>query len=765
MSTAETMEVGFGAAKSLRSLTTAQSLWDHSESLKRNRNIIDRDWKINLAFYKGNQYAWYNPATRSIQSLPTEPGETPRYRVRIVSNQVYAGCHGLLSKMLKTKPKMFATPGSGDEAELKAAQLAESLLEHWWHEFDLDFKLEEAVLWSLIAGQGYWKITWDPHAGDSQKWLLDQQGMPVVNNSQKDKVRGQYEQAGQPPNEQTSYMGDICVEVLSPFNVIVDPSVAIFEDSKFVYCVHNMTPDEVMAKFNAEVSPDVAAVDQDQSIPWDYPNIGQGEKTLKKIVIGYFKPTPTLPEGRYVVFTKDAILVDEPWPYPSSDLPIIKFPGIRVPGSVYDIGVVTHARPLQKELNRTLSQIVEYKNLMIRPQWMAPVGSLRRGMTAEPGVINEYIPVGGLEPKPVEMGALPPYIFEHLKDLSARLKDVFGMTEVSEGRVPPNVEAGIAIDLLQEMSTDRIAPTIKLMEHSLARAGQLMLILAQNYYIEPRMLKIRGSGSSTQVKRFTQAEIQGGIDIRVEAGSGLPRTRAGRQAFVLDLIKSGLVPMERAYKYLDMADIKGFVGPFEADTDKAFREHERLLTGMALNDHAAEEAWGAVEQGFNPETGEPLSGDPRELEDILVKAALTPNISDNHSIHLDTHGMFMKSVEYEGLDSETKRRFELHFKLTLDQIPRPTGENDPKVNLNVRAALGATSISEILKRTGVDVEPEVIGTEIPNETWVTDSRDEPDAEGPSVDKQLEMALLQARIRKELAEAEKAEKEARSPVKQ
>jgi hypothetical protein len=47
-------------------------------------------------------------------------------------------------------------------------------------------------------------------------------------------------------------------------------------------------------------------------------------------------------------------------------------------------------------------------------------------MTNEPGVIHEYVPMGNnVRPEPVQIQALPPYVFNHLENISTRLKEVF----------------------------------------------------------------------------------------------------------------------------------------------------------------------------------------------------------------------------------------------------------------------------------------------------------------------------------------------------
>ncbi|HEY6019302.1 MAG TPA: hypothetical protein VIY48_05175, partial [Candidatus Paceibacterota bacterium] len=134
---------------SVGQLSTVQALNKKLDTMRRGRQLLENQWKLNLAFYKGRQYAYFNRATRRLENLPVEDGEKPRYRVRLVNNQIVSGTHSLLSKLTKTKPQFFAEPGSGGDADIKASQMAEKLMEFWWSELSLDDKLEEALLWSI----------------------------------------------------------------------------------------------------------------------------------------------------------------------------------------------------------------------------------------------------------------------------------------------------------------------------------------------------------------------------------------------------------------------------------------------------------------------------------------------------------------------------------------------------------------------------------------------------------------------------------------
>ena len=285
--------------KPVSQLKSAEDLTRKLDSLRRGRQGLENQWKVNLAFYKGRQYTYYNRHTRRLESRPVDDGELPRYIVRLVSNQILTGAHSLLAKYTKTKPVMNASPGSGSEHDFKAAQMAERLLEYWWETMHLDDRLQEALLWGIIAGQGYWKINWDAHAGKPMTFLLDPQGQPILDDAMKDAFQAQLEQFGVEPQNQTVYMGDIKVETISPFDVYLDPSAKVFSDCKYAICVHHLDPDEIKTRWGVDVKPDSIPSPQDATLP--YGKSDEAEPTVKSVNIGYFMPSSSMPQGKYVV--------------------------------------------------------------------------------------------------------------------------------------------------------------------------------------------------------------------------------------------------------------------------------------------------------------------------------------------------------------------------------------------------------------------------------------------------------------------------------
>ena len=738
---------------------SADALVKRVDELQSEREIMERQWKLNLSFYKGKQYVFYNRKSRRMESLPTDDGDKPRYRVRLVANQIAPNSNGLLARLTKTKPTFFATPAQADYEAIKATEVAESLLDYWWDTFSLGSKREEAMLWAIICGNGFWKISWDDKVGSSVKLMLNPDGEPIVNpiieHLFKDRLSKMGLDAGE--FEKEVFEGEIKVDVMAPFDVLLDDSAQVFEDCKYAFCVHPMSSDEIYSRYNVRLKPNAINRYPDETLPGMFGTTsGKTKQNVRTVFVGYFLPGPEFPEGRYVAFTKspNIVLYDGPWPYPFKKLPLVKFPGMRIPGQLYDTSVVEQAIPLQKELNRTLSQMIEYKNLTLKPQMLAPVGSLRQRMTDEPGAIFEYNPVAGKVPEAIPIQSLPSYVFQHLQDLGQRLRDTFGLNEISDGAVPPNVEAGVAIDLLQEAATDRLAPQILMMEKGLERAGNMMLELAQRYYNEPRLIMLAGAGSKAKVSRFESADIIAGVQVKVETGSGLPRTRAGKQARVMQMLQMGIISPTKAYKYLDMADFKTLQAQFEADEEQAMRENDRLIVGEPINKPAAMKAQQELMMQIDnpqvdPNTGRPAAVTPEALMQVM-DAGLAPLPFENHASHLETHALYMKSPEFEDLPLEIQERFQKHYQFTMTAMQESANiQGQPaKVSLQLRGAVGPTTGSKILTQSGLKgVTPQEL-LEPPLDTVVIDNKDKPNAESAGGE---DIASLQQDLANRLAE--------------
>jgi hypothetical protein len=709
----------------------ASKLASKRKELDRLRNDHNREWAQNRAFYNNHQWTYWNNSGGRVESYGVDDGEKPRYKVRLTANQITPGVTQLVAQMTKTRPTIRAVPDSASHSDVKAAEMAERLYEYWWDEFHLKAKLQEALTHAQIS-QGYWLITWDPYAGKEFRVMVNPEtGEPVTDDdlagAYRDQILAVARQQGIDPQmvlgkfEQTMYLGDISIRALSGEQVWVDPVATNFEDAAYAICRYPMDVDEIKARWGVDVAPDTAVTDGRPQLIWTRSKDSRS-RTAREVYCGYFRPTPSMPKGRFVCWIEgpDKILEQSDWNYPLNELPLVKFPGIQGLNTVYDTPRTTLGRPLQKELNNKISKVAEHMNLTMRPQMLAPIGSLSEQLTDEPGLVINYAPVSNQIPQWRPMPSLPQSAFEYIQDIQGRLDRLFNLMPSERSQLPARTDSGQLLDAMQEAVADQISPEIQRMEIALARAGKIMASLAQRYYIEPRMLKIRGPGGSVQVQKFINADIAGGFGFEAEAGSGLPRTRAGQVQQIKELVEMGAMSVQEAIPYLPIAGLKSLQARLARDEDYAYRKIDMLLRGEPLNVPALQEAMADVQQGVNPQTGFAFQS-PEEIQKYLTDASLQPVQFENWQKSMEIIRDHMLTPEFANYDQDVQARFLQHFNaLWQTVISMPNVQAPVKTTLSLRGTVGPTVGSEILRNAGIfQANPQTM-SELPLDTDVRD---------------------------------------------
>jgi len=745
----------------LRDLTDAKKLAAKRQELESLRQRDKIDWTLNREFYKGNQYSFWNknwPGGGRLETTGMDEGDKPRYKVRLVVADLQDSAMHYVAQLTKNRPIINGTPDSGSDRDLKAAQMGTSLWEYWWQDMALDAKLQSALLDAALS-QGYWHITWDRLAGKLMTFMVSPDGQPLADWSDEDLdiYRDSLRDQGIDPKqfERTVAVGDISVKPIPGENVLLDPSPMNYQDARYAIVIENIDVDELYARYPATLR---AGVEPD-AVPGPTAANPQGftsqtdsdrSKTVRRVYHMYVRPGPAMPEGRYVCWIEgpDMILEDGKWEFPFNELPLTKFPGIERPGSNLDIPRMTAARPLAKQLNRTLSQTIEHQNLTLKPQMLAPVGSLQDRLTNEPGRTLYFNPINGAVPQWREIPSLPSYVYTNMDRIEAKLDRLFNRMPTQRDKLPARIDSAGGIDSIFESVADQLTPTIRRLEAALVRGGMLMVKLAQKYYQEPRLLKIKGANGAVQVRKFLNADLAGGFSFNAEPLSGLPRTHAGKQMRIEFMLTNQLIDQRTALRYLDTADMTGLMAKMQAAEEQAYRTLEKLKKGQPLNISAYQQAIAALQQGVNPQTGQPLQS-PDEAQQIVLQAMVQPQMHEDPQVHIDVLTQYMSSVEYEKLDPQLQNLYSERLSamysqaasIAQAQATMAAPVERPRVALQLKATSSAPVAGEILREAGVQVDDEAVA-EPPLETWVTDSIDKPDMDDAGNDPltQLEQAM-------------------------
>jgi hypothetical protein len=595
--------------------------------IKTGRTKLENQWNLNLAFYAGKQNVIPIPGVGGMSRLTV--GKAPYWRSRRVFNHIRPLMRTELSKMTSQKPTAIVVPNSQDDEDVFAAEAAQAVYEGIYQGKKLDREIRRAVFWSVITGTGFLKVLWDPMAVD------------VVSDQ----------------------MGDLKVTPEMPYNVYVpDFRCETLEEQPYLIHAQNFPVEKVRAMLSnvqgfdpSKIIADTKSTDDPLSTVWlEMEGKTEFEDTVEVLEV-WIKPGTDRrwPNGAMLTIASDQLIqYVEGWPYVHGMYPFAKISGIPN-GKFYADSTIVDLIPIQQEYNRTRNQIIEAKNSMAKPQLIAAQGSVDASkITTEPGQVITYKP-GLPPPQPLPLQPLPSYVMDEVERLYRDFEDISGQHEISKGSPPAGVTAATAISFLSEQDDAKLTPQVRELETAIETIGHQILCLVSQFWETPRVVKQVGADSSFNAAVFKGADIKGNTDVRVEAGSALANSKAARQAFLMDMMKMGFLPVDIGLELLEMGNVASLYERIKIDERQAQRENLRMST---LDEKAALQyidqraAWEQM-GGADPATGETI---------MPPKPPYPVNSFDDHGKHIDTHNRFRKSQAYEQLPPALKSVIDEH---------------------------------------------------------------------------------------------------------
>lgn len=575
------------------------------------RTLYEKQWYTNLAMYFGRHWTTWTPKIIGDSQVYVlrEPASS-RWRVRSVTNKIKPTIRNELTKLTKEEPQFYVVPSSTEEKDIAAARAGEAIADFLLHNNDFNRVRSLATFWTLICGTSFLKTWYDP-----DKMELDQQP------------------------------GKITFDAVTPFHLYVPYLQEVFlEDQPYLFHARAMDPELVSDKYGKDVDADteVSGGQLDQRLSSALGIKTDKNKQIKQVYIKevWVKPCKDFPGGAmFVMGNKKLLYIYEglqsapvggnlpvvgelvsDYPYEHNCYPFQKIDHIPT-GRFYGQSVIEDLIPLQKEYNRTRSQMIEAKNRTSKPQFVVTKGSVNPNkITSEPGLIIEVNP-GFDPPRPLENPELPAYVPNELSVISTDWDHISGQYEVTQGRTPPGVEAASAIAYLQEENDTRLFHTVQSVEAAVQESGRQALALAHQFWDEPRTIRVASANNIYETMQFKGSDLGGLLDLRVETGSMAPKSRAAKQAFITDLMKNGFIPPQMGLKYLQMSETNRLHQELQLDARQAQRENYRMSQGMVNN----------------------------------------RNPWDNDIAHKIEHESFMKTQEFEMLPEEIKAMFLMHL--------------------------------------------------------------------------------------------------------
>lgn len=593
---------------------------DQYTKSKMARAKVERDWYNNMAMLDGRQYLVMIPNGKpGAGKFITPPA--PPHRVRSVTNRIRPAYRTELARITSQKPNASVVPASSDDDDLFAAQAGEQIWESLYQNKRIGQVFSRTAHWILTCGTGFMKVWWDQNKMD-----------PVTNMK-----------------------GDICYAEVTPFHLFI-PDLREIEIENQMFVINAYTkPIEWLRRFyGKEFNAEVASASE--ILEAAYLDLQGGQEPDSVLCLeAWIKPGAhkLFPNGGYVCIAGSEILQvsREGLPYAHQEYPFTKFEHIPT-GKFYADSVIKDLIPLQREYNRTRSQVIEAKNRMARPQLLAFKGSIDPAkITTEPGQVILVRP-GMPMPQPMPLQPLPNYVLQEFDLIKADMEDISGQHQVSKGSAPPGVTAATAISFLQEKDDSLLSHTYASIEYGFEKIARQSLSHVVQFWDMQRTVKTTGTDGSFDALTLKGADIASGTDVRMEAGSALPTSKAARQALLMDLMKFGYIQPNDGLKMMDIGGVQKLYQQLKVDEAQAQRENLRMRK-LTPEDIQMYQQQAQMQPEVDAKTGEPLAPGP----------IVPVNTWDNHAVHIEVHNRFRKTQAFESLPDEIKAEFEEHVSM------------------------------------------------------------------------------------------------------
>lgn len=569
-----------------------------------------------LRFWRGDQYVYRGEdgmlISQSTITLTNGKGK-PRHRVRTVRNLLVDIVAQEVSSSTQRVPGYEVNPSTSDPEDISAARLGAKVARYGYDKWKLRSVTEKVVTYAVVADEGFAWPFWDSSVGP---YFPSEDGTVIGE-------------------------GEIGVRVLGPNEVYWEPGQS-FDESRW-HAVEQARALEAVYEMEGYVGDKLTA---DAEID------GSASDHAKLVLVTDYleRPSPKHPQGRWITFANDKIIVEER-PYPCQDKdgnavdePVLhKLSYIVDPDSDRDQGLVRHLLDSQRTINDCVNKMLEWKNLALNPQVIIQNGEFKQQLTDEPGAVYHAVGSGQIIWRPV------PPIPSELQEL--KQDAITDMARIAaQNDIPSQVESGKGIQSLLEKDAGRRQAFIGNLAEFHSRLMRHCLYLVQRHYTEDRVLKVRGRLTPETISGFQGAHLRGQADVTVLPGSVEPRTRAAIEARILSYADRGWVSPEAAMAAMNGGTAENLILSYELDVERAGQIIQSIKDGTF---HATpprpvfageDPGWAIDEQG----------------NEIVGQMAITvpgwmPRPFDNPRVHLSVFGDWMKTADYGVLGPEEQQ--------------------------------------------------------------------------------------------------------------
>lgn len=553
-------------------------------------NAQDRVWqqRKNLAAFRGLHFQGQDARTRELRSQTGIPlTKSPR----IIVNHLYDMVLQHVSRLTKYRPATSVVPPlSGEHDDKVLAEVAEMIQEAIFYFNDADEKLREAQLYKKVLGEHYLGAEFNKDIGDVHPDYLKAQKkamkkgeavrLPLLgkDGEQVNGVDGKPIFIDEPVR-----IGEVEFKHFLAYDVLLQRKPQ-YKQVEYAFWHEIVDADEAKADF-----PDKANKIKvnENSTYFDSESLEERRMQNQVLKIHFWhRHTKHLASGRYVCFTKDVLLKNRTLPHSHGDFPWVRFTDVDIPGHLNAISAMEFGRPLSNQYNNLTSMVLRNQSLCAHPKWFAPKNSVKIESLGNDTTIVQY--QGPTPPVLAQANPTPNEVFAFRKELKEETQQIMGVYGVSRGEPPPGINAGVALQFLDEQENERANIDVAKHNKAIRELSLKSLSLAgDNYDVsDGRLEKLLGKQRAASLKYFDLSRLGDIKDIKVQNSSALPQQKAARVQTIMDYAKQfpTLFSEEQVIDLLELGESKKFMDASTVAVNAAEEENTEILQSGQTQD-------------------------------------------------------------------------------------------------------------------------------------------------------------------------------------
>lgn len=475
--------------------------------------------------------------------------------VNLAVNHLRNIAEHIINMITANRPAMSARAINTDYKSLVQTKLAEGLLDYYLREKDLEEYLKRAVIYAVVLGSGFIKMEWNSTTGEIYDY-----------------------------NEETKtpiYEGDVQFTNLSPFDVVFD-STKETPTHDWVLCRSFKNKYDLAAKYPELKEKIIGLPTKSQLFLYRFDFLVNETTDDVPVYEFYHKNTESMPDGRYMLFlSDDIVLLDRPMPYRS--LPVFRIAPSDILGTPYGYTPLFDILPLQEAINGLYTIIMTNQNAFGVQNIYVPRGAdiainqLAGGLN----IIEGNAQAG--QPTPLNLTQTPKEVFEMLKLLVQDIETISGVNSVARGNPEASLRSGAALALVQSMAIQFVSGLQQSYVKLVEQTGTALINMLKDFASVPRIAAIAGKNNRTFMKEFNGDDLSAVNRVIVDMANPLSKTTAGRVQMAENLLQYGLLKNPQQFiTLINTGNLDVITEDIQTELLLIRAENEKLVTGDSV---------------------------------------------------------------------------------------------------------------------------------------------------------------------------------------